>query len=97
MNKWIQITNYINSKEIGHIFSRKYILFLVYKNPKYRGSGYVTTADSYLKYLRNLGIIKKVDPGKYEIKYHINEKLSASKAQKLAYGGYRRWFNDVKR
>lgn len=96
MNKWEKIKEYINRRHLGHVFSRKYMLFLIYNNPKHRTSSYGTTVDNYLRCLRILGIIETIERGKYKIKSHIRDDLSVSELKRVAYGGYRTWFNDVK-
>jgi hypothetical protein len=96
MNKWEKLKWYVNRKQKGAVFSRKNLLFLIYKDPKYRTSSYGTTADIYLRCLIILGIIERIDRGMYQVVHHIKKDLSSSELKKIAYGGYRRWFNDVK-
>ena len=96
MNKWEKLRDYINKEPKGSVFSRKKLLFLIHKDPKYRTSSYGTTADNYLRCLIILGIIKRIDRGMYEVVYHIKKDLSSSELKSIAYGGYRKWFNDAK-
>lgn len=93
MSKWETLKNYINSKEVGTIITRKEILkFNVYK----RTSSYGTTIDNYRRCLKILGILENEDRGKYKICCHIRKNLTSSELKKIAYGGFRQWFNDVK-
>lgn len=93
MNKWETLKEYINSKEVGSIITRKDII----KFNKYRRtSSYGTTIDNYRRCLKILGILGYEDRGKYIVKHHIRKDLTSSELKSIAYGGFREWFNDAK-
>ena len=96
LNKWEMLKNFINKQPIGNTITRKDILYLIYKKPRLVKSSYGSTIDNYRRCLELLGILNSLDRGLYKIEYHIKNDLSSTELKKLAYGRYRRWFNDVK-
>jgi hypothetical protein len=96
MNKWETLKNYINSKEIGSIITRKSLGHRIFNGPYPRTSSYGSTVDNYRRCLTKLGILSHVGIGQYKLNYYIREDLSSSELIKMAYGGFTEWFNDAK-
>lgn len=91
MNKWQALKEYINSKEIGTIITRKEMLTNL-DNPKK-----FCTVDTYKGILLRLGIIESYSNGKYKLLYHIKPDLTSSEAKKVVdSNSWRLWFNDFK-
>jgi hypothetical protein len=98
MNKWQALKEYINSKPVGTIITRKDMRRYINNGPPPpRTSAYRTTDDNYRGILSRLGILETVERGKYKILYHIKSDLLSSEASNAASGrSWKSWFIDVK-
>lgn len=100
MNKWQALKQYINSKPIGTIITRKEILKYLEKQ---KIANYVTTIDTYRMLLSHVGILDRVMVGphvlfgSYKIAFHIKEKTTLSQIRKAANpNSWESWFYDIK-
>jgi hypothetical protein len=96
VNKWEKIKTFINKLPIGTIVSRKEIIFLIYNRTYINKSSYGSTIDNWRRCLELLGILEPAGRGLYKVKYHIRKDLTSTELRDCAYGGYRRWFNNIK-
>jgi len=99
MNKWKALKEYINSRPIGTVITRKQLLKVIEKRVAAR---YITTMDSYRMQLKGVGILEtvKVGPhvlfGSYRICFHIKDSVTTSQLRKAKSNTWKSWFYDIK-
>jgi len=93
---WRKTVTYINSLEVGQIFTRKDLFENVYDNEQNnfkRLRRFENAVDHYRKYLCILQFIERPGLGTYKKLYQIPIELTSSIAEKLAYGkDWKDWF-----
>ena len=90
MEKWTQLVEYINKKNIGDILYRQEIL-TVTDEKRHKGN---TTTDNFRLWLVHCNYLETVEMGKYKLLKYIDTKLTSNELKKLAYNQEYRINND---
>lgn len=87
---WAQIKRYINSKDIGYVFTRRELLENL---DQVKGS----TIDTYRGYLEIFFILRRAGYGKYELIQKIPDEMNTSHFTRLiSQEKWKRWFMPIK-
>jgi len=88
MKSWSKFKKLLRDREIGDIITRPQIFYNIPRT-KY------STIDSYIRYVKKIGVIENVKLGHYKINSRISKQATISDIKKFAYGkDWKDWFND---
>ncbi len=100
MTKWEALKEYINSRPIGTVITRKKLLRSIEKRVAAR---YITALDSYRIQLKVVGVLETVKVGShilfgsYRICFHIKDSVTTTQLKRAAKtNSWENWFYDIK-
>jgi hypothetical protein len=83
---WYRIKNFINSKPVGYVFTRKELVGKLNGIPQ-------STIDTYRNYLEVFRVLERAGRGKYKLIQKIPEKMNTvSFTELFSQDKWKRWF-----
>ena len=93
ITQWSKFRDFINSKEIGYIFTRKELGNVLFKSV-WGGQG---TADGYRSYLQKAKFLSRIGRGKYKLEEHIPAELTMGALFALLRGDNLTYFESIQK